>query len=54
MDRDFGAPGQLLGALLTHSLTLIFFSDVFVLLFDPLGVDFELPRWPSDPKNQGF
>ena len=44
IDRDFGAPWKLLGALLTLSLTLIFFQDVFVLFFDPLGVDFELPR----------
>ena len=44
MDRDLGPLRELLGALLTVSLAQIFFQDVFVLLFDPLGVDFELPR----------
>ena len=44
MDRDFGALWELLGALLTASLAQIFFQDVFVLLFEPFGVDFELPR----------
>ena len=33
-----------LADLLKPSVAQIFFSDVFVLLFDPLGVDFELPR----------
>ena len=33
-----------LAALLTPSVAHIFFSDVFVLLFAPLGVDFKLPR----------
>ena len=33
-----------LAALLKPSVAHIFFSDVFVLLFDPLGVDVELPR----------
>ena len=42
--REFGASWEHLAALLTPSLTLIFFQDVFVLLFEPFGVDFELPR----------
>ena len=39
--RPFWAP---LAALLTPSVAHIFFSDVIVLLFDLLGVDFGLPR----------
>ena len=42
--RDFGASWGHLAALLTPSLILIFFQDVFVLLFEPFGVDVELPR----------
>ena len=44
MDRDPGPLRELLGALFTASLAQIFFQDVFVLLSDPLGVDFELPN----------
>ena len=42
----WGLFGGLLGALLTASLAQIFFQDVLVLLFDPPGVDFELPTGP--------
>ena len=41
--RNFGAFWEHLAALLTPYLTLIFFQDVLVLLFEPLGVHSELP-----------
>ena len=44
MQRDFRASWEHLAALLAPSLTLILFQDVFVFLFEPLGVDFELAR----------
>ena len=50
-NRDFASLSELLGTLLTPSLTPIFFQDVFVLRFDTLGAGFELPRGPSDPQN---
>lgn len=50
MDRDFAASWELLVALSTASLILVFFEVVFVILLEPLGVDVELKICPSDPQ----
>ena len=46
----FEALFVVLGALLFVDFLSSSFDIVFYLLSEPLGVDFELPNWPSDPQ----
>ena len=43
-------PGQVYGFLSSVSSFAPFLEVIVFLIFEPLGVDFELSSWPSDPQ----